>query len=198
MDALQHWTFAWEYSILNATVPALHFWMEDLKPHVLSHTIDQVCKAFFYGNHTQQVQNLPEEILFGHFVTTLNDAFEVELAQEDECYESGSENFCNPTPLCRTLRVYHVSMVDDFTFNLMNFGQSPAPLEQLAEPSSHRHRSHNPTHFCLVFTSSTDERPIRSSEWHSTPSTTNARSPTPRDADVSSLVHHITPTMDHS
>ena len=140
----------------------LHFWTEDLKPHVLSHAIDCICTAF-YGNHSQQIRNLPEEILFSCFVTTLNDAFEVELAQEDEGYESRSENCCIPTPLHGALGVYHVSMVDDFSYNPTNFSQSPAPLEQHAEPSPHRHRCCNPTHY-LVFTSSDDESPMKSSE----------------------------------
>ena len=49
--------------------------------------------AFFYRNSAQQLQNLPEEILFGHFMTTLNDTFERELIQEGKGYESGSESF---------------------------------------------------------------------------------------------------------
>ena len=50
------------------------------------------------------------------------DTFEKELTQEDEGYESGSETFHIPTPLRRAPRVYHVSMVDDLSFNLDNFG----------------------------------------------------------------------------
>ena len=110
MDASQYWPFAHEYSTWNATVAALQFWMADLEPHDLSNAIDQVYAAFFYSDFTQQIRNLPEEILFGCFVTTLNDAFEAELAQEDEGYESGSESFNIPTPLRRALRIYHVGM----------------------------------------------------------------------------------------
>ena len=40
-------------------------------------------------------------MIFGHFLTTLNDAFEQELSQEDEGYESGSESLNIPTPLRR-------------------------------------------------------------------------------------------------
>ena len=110
--------------------------------------------------------------------------------------QGGSENFCIPIPLCRAPRVYHVSMVDDFSFNLTNFGQSPAPPEQHAELSHHRHGHYNPTCHHLVFTSSDDESSMRSRQWHSPPSSANARSQTPREADVSSTVHHITPTTD--
>ena len=44
---------------------------------------------------------LPEERLFGPFVTTLNDAFEIKLTQEDEGYENSSESLNIPTPLRR-------------------------------------------------------------------------------------------------
>ena len=48
-----------------------------------------------------------EEVLFGHFVTMLNAAFESTLALEDEGYESASENFNIPTPLRHTPRIHH-------------------------------------------------------------------------------------------
>ena len=83
-DASQYWLFAGEYSIWNATGAALQFWTEDLKPHVFNHAIDQVYTAFLYSDHTQQIHNLTKEILFSHFMTTLNDAFEIEFAQEDK------------------------------------------------------------------------------------------------------------------
>ena len=92
MDAMHYWPFAWEYSIWNTTDTALQFWTADLKPHILSNAIEWVYTAFFYSNSTQQLQNLPEEILFSCFVTTLNDTFDKELAHEDEGYKSGSEN----------------------------------------------------------------------------------------------------------
>ena len=69
--------------------------MADLKPHVLGNVIEQVYTAFFYSNSAQQLHNLPEEILFGCIVTTLNDTFERELTHEDEGYESGSESLVN-------------------------------------------------------------------------------------------------------
>ena len=54
--------------------------------------------SFTLPPHTYYASNLGE-ILFGHFVTTLNAAFERKLALADEGYESGSENFNTPTPL---------------------------------------------------------------------------------------------------
>ena len=50
---------------------------------------------------------MPEEILFGHFMTTLNDTFEREPTQEDEGYESGSESLSIPTILRRPPWIYH-------------------------------------------------------------------------------------------
>ena len=76
-----------ENILYGKPVSVLHFWMEDIEPHVLSHAIDWVYTAytaFFYGNHAQQIWNLPEEILFSHFMAFLNDTFEVELTQEDK------------------------------------------------------------------------------------------------------------------
>ena len=50
-------------------------------------------------------------------MTTLNDAFEYELALEDKGYESGSESLNIPTPLHRTSHLYHVSASENLSFN---------------------------------------------------------------------------------
>ena len=76
---MYYWPFAQEYSIWKATVPSLQFWTANLNQHILSTAIEQVYTAFFHSNSTQQLQNLPEEALFGHFLTTLNNTFEIEL-----------------------------------------------------------------------------------------------------------------------
>ena len=49
-------------------------------------------------------------------MTTLNDAFEWELALEDEGYKSGSESLSIPTPLCRAPCLYHVSTCENLSF----------------------------------------------------------------------------------
>ena len=134
MDTSQYLPFACEYSIWNATVIALQFWTADLKPHILSNIIDQVYTAFFYADYTQQMWNLPEETLFSCFVTTLNNAFETEIAQEDEGYESRSESF--NIPLRRAPRVYHVSTMEESSFDPTNFGQSQTTPED--------HEGHSP------------------------------------------------------
>ena len=65
--------------------------MADLEPQTLSNAIEWVYIAFCCSNSGQQLRNISEEVLFGHFVTTLNDAFEWEYTLEDEGYESGSK-----------------------------------------------------------------------------------------------------------
>ena len=70
--------------------------MADLEPHILSDATEQVYTTFFCSHSAQQLQNQPEEILCGHFVATLSDTFEWKLAQEDEEYESVSENLSVP------------------------------------------------------------------------------------------------------
>ena len=76
MDAICYWLFAREYSIWNAAVIALQFWMADLEPHILSNAIERVHTAFFCHSSAKYLRNISEEILICCFVTTLNDAFE--------------------------------------------------------------------------------------------------------------------------
>ena len=76
MDAIHYWPFAREYSIWNATITALQFQMADLKPQTFSSAIEWVYTTFFSSTSAQQLRNISEEVLFGHFLTTLNDAFE--------------------------------------------------------------------------------------------------------------------------
>ena len=80
---------------------ALQLWTNDLDPKTLSNAIERVYTAFFYSDSSQHLQYVEEEVLFSHFVTTLNDAFKWQLALEDVGYESGSESFSVPTPLHR-------------------------------------------------------------------------------------------------
>ena len=77
----------------------MQFWTADLEAHVLNSAIEQVYNAFFYTTSMHLLCQQFEEVLFSHFMTTLNAAFESKLTLEDEGYESGSENFNIPTPL---------------------------------------------------------------------------------------------------
>ena len=100
---------------------------------------------------------------------------------------------------------YHISTVEDLSFNPANFGQSPTTPGQHARSSLHRYRGCSITCCQLVFTSSDDESPEKPSEQHSQHSSANDRGHSPRGADTSSSVHHNlchpvkpTPTTAHS
>ena len=84
MNTMDYWPFAREYLIWNTAVAALQFWTADLEPHILSSTIEQVYTTFFYTTSIHLLCNQPEEVLFGCSMTMLNDAFERELALEDD------------------------------------------------------------------------------------------------------------------
>ena len=87
MDVTDYWPFAREYSTWNMAVAALQFWMADFNTPMLSNAIEWVYTAFFYSYSAQHRCYKSEEILFGHFATTLNNAFEWELALEDGGYK---------------------------------------------------------------------------------------------------------------
>ena len=76
MDATDYWLMAREYSVWNAAIAALQFWTADLNAHTLSSAIEEVYSAFFYTASGHTLHQKPDEILFSHFVTTLNAAFE--------------------------------------------------------------------------------------------------------------------------
>ena len=118
MDATHYWPFGREYLIWNAPVTALQFWTAGLKPYILRDAIELVYTAFFYSNSAQHLQNLPEEILCGHIVTTLNDTFEGELTQVDESHESGSKSLTIPTPLRRAPQIYQIFTSKNLSFDL--------------------------------------------------------------------------------
>ena len=90
MDATHYWPLARKYSIWNAAVAALQSWPADLEPQTLCNAIKWVSTTFFCSNSAQQLRCISEEVLFGHFVTTLNDSFEWELALGDKGYNRGS------------------------------------------------------------------------------------------------------------
>ena len=88
-----------EYYVWNVTVAALQFWTANLEAHILSRTIEKVHNTFSYSSSMYLLCQQSDEILFSHFVTTLNATFESKLALEIEDYESGSKNFNILTPL---------------------------------------------------------------------------------------------------
>ena len=116
MNVTDYWPMAREYSVWNATVAALQFQTADLKAHVLSSTIEQVYNTF-YSTSTHLLCQQSDEVLFSHFMTTLNAAFESKLMLEYEGYKSGSENFNIPTPLIRTSRIHHILSDENISFD---------------------------------------------------------------------------------
>ena len=98
-------------------VAALNFWIADLEAHTLGSTTDEGYRAFFYAPSAHTLCQTSDKILFDCFVTTLNATFELKLALEDEGYESGSENFNIPTPLRRTSKIHHVSIIENASFD---------------------------------------------------------------------------------
>ena len=120
MDATHYWPFAREYSIWNAAVTALKFWMADLNLQTLSNVTEWVYTAFFWSNSAKHLNNISEEILFGHFTTTLNNTFEWELALEDGRYQSGSESLSISAPLHGALCLHHISASENFLLDLLH------------------------------------------------------------------------------
>ena len=117
MNAMDYWPMCREYSVWNAAVAALQFWMADLNAHTLGSTIDKVFNAFFYSTSTHLLHQQSDEILFGHFMTTLNATFESKFASKDEGYESGSENFNIPYPLQKTSKIHYVPSIENASFD---------------------------------------------------------------------------------
>ena len=99
INVADYWPMAREYSVWNAIVATSQFWTAELKTPILSSTIEQVYNTFLCTTSTHLLYQQSEEVLFCHFMTTLNAASESKLTLEDEGYESGSENFNIPTPL---------------------------------------------------------------------------------------------------
>ena len=133
-------------------------------------------------------------------MTTLNDTFEKELTQEDEGYESGNKSLNIPTPLRRASQIYHVSTSKNSSFN------PTTPLttaEQCPVHSPQRFRCHRPVCCHLMFSSSEEESPVRTSDpciQHSSISDSNpfhgeAEPPLPGQHHMN--YHHIsTPSTD--
>ena len=73
-----------QYSIWNATIATLKFWTADREPHFIISAFEEVYNAFFHIPSMHLLCHQSEEVLFGHFMTMLNAAFESKLTLEDE------------------------------------------------------------------------------------------------------------------
>ena len=142
-----------EYSIWNAAIASLKFWTADLYPVTLGRATEQVYTIFFYSPSSHTLHQQSDEILFGHFVITLNAAFDQELALADEGYESGSDAIDLPTPLRTTLRIHHVSSMEHASFD-------PAPVTPCSTPQT----PPRPVCRCLSFSSADKNTPECSEE----------------------------------
>ena len=91
MNTADYWLMAREYSIWNAAIASLQFWTEDLDPVTLGRATECVYTTSFYSPSSHTLHQQSDEILFGHFVITLNAAFDQQLSLADEGYESGSD-----------------------------------------------------------------------------------------------------------
>ena len=116
IQAEEYWPMAREYGIWNAAIALLQFWTEDLAPTTLGKASERVHHYFFWTPISHTLCQLPEEILFGCFVLTLNAAFMQHLSSQDEGYDSGS-NEDVPTPLHTIPCIHHISSLDNASFN---------------------------------------------------------------------------------
>ena len=98
METAEYWLMACEYGIWNAAIASLQIWTEDLDPITPVIASEHVYTTFFWIPTSHTLRQLPEDVLFGHFVITLNAAFTQQLSLADEGYKSGS-NTDLPTPL---------------------------------------------------------------------------------------------------
>ena len=130
MYIADYWPMGREYSIWNAAIVSLQFWTADLHTITLSTAIEEVYSAFFYTTSTYTLCKQSDEILFNHFITTLNVPFEWKLALEDEGYESSSENFNIPTPLRKIPKIHHISSIKNALFD-------PDPATHLSMVQTH-------------------------------------------------------------
>ena len=73
--------------------------------------------TFFYSISTYMLHQQSDEVLFSHFMTTLNAAFESKSTLEDKGYYSGSKNCNIPTPHRRTSKIHHFSSEEHASFD---------------------------------------------------------------------------------
>ena len=96
---------------MNATIALLQFWTADLDLVTLGRATEEVYTAFFFSSaHTLYQQS--NNIVFGHFVITLNATFYWQLLLADEGYENDSDTINLPTLLRETPRIHDVSSIE--------------------------------------------------------------------------------------
>ena len=74
MDITHYWPIAREYSVWNAAIATLQFgWHISIFTSSAMPLKESTQQAFFCHDSAQQLRNISEEVLFGYFVTILND-----------------------------------------------------------------------------------------------------------------------------
>ena len=152
METAEYWPMACEYGIWNATIASLQFWAEDLDPINLGVASEHVYTHFFWTNSSHTLCQLPEDVLFGHFVIALNAAFTQQLSIADEGYESGSDPTDLPTPLRKTPCILLVLSLEHTSFDPTH----TTPCRPVTTSNSLIHSPTRPVHCCLSFSSDQD------------------------------------------
>ena len=154
METAEYWPMAHAYGIWNAAIASLQFWADDLDPITLGIASEHVYTTFFWTPTSHTLCQLPEEVLFGHFVIALNAAFTQQLSLADEGYESGSNTANLPTPLQKTPHIHHMSSIEHASFNPAHTTpHCPATIPHCGSPQT----PPRPVHHCLSFTSASSE-----------------------------------------
>ena len=103
---------------------------------------------FFYSSMSHTLCQQSDETLFGHFVISLNAAFNQQLLLADEGYESGSDTIDLPMQLRKTPCIHHISSIEHASFN---------PV--LTTPCSTPQTLPRPVCRCLSFSSADNHTP---------------------------------------
>ena len=130
-------------------------------------------------NSSHTLCQLPEDVLFGHFVIALNAAFTQQLSLADEGYESGSSKDL-PTPLCKMPHIHHVSSMEHASFNPVH----TTPCRPVAMANSFMHTPTRPVSHRLSFSS--DPNLNTSQVCMDTPNSSRDTTPEPSDDEESS------------
>ena len=103
-------------------------------------------------NSSHTLCQLPEDVLFGHFIIALNAAFAQQLSLADEGYESGSDSTDLPTPLRKMPHILHVLSLQHASFDPTH----ATPCRPVTTSNSLIHTPIRPVCHCLSFSSDQD------------------------------------------
>ena len=154
METAEYWPMALKYGVWNAAIASLQFWAEDLDLITLGIPSEHVYTTFFWTPTSHTLHQLSEDVLFGHFVITLNAAFTQQLSLADEGYKSGSNTADLPTPLQKTPHIHHMPSMEHASFDLAH--TTPHITATIMNRSS-PHTPPRPVCHHLSFTSDSSE-----------------------------------------